>query len=137
MSFGWAPPEGLRRQKSRGHKENFFNRLGADNKCIFPQRLLLTPWSVRSVQRSNPRKRPRQRDIPTFRDIITQELERLMITPPQLTGNIETFLHGDCTVLFSIREEVQRGLLTAIENAKCGLTTSTPQPQVYHFQLPY
>jgi hypothetical protein len=99
----------------------------------FPQKLLLMRWSDRSSQCFQPRYRPRRKNIPNLRDIITHELERLMIVLPQGTGNIETFLHGDIGVLFSIREGVQRCLLKAIERAiNSGVTTSTAPLEVYH-----
>ena len=98
----------------------------------FPQRLLLMRWSGRSSQCSQARYRHQRKDIPNLRDIITHELERL-IALPQGTGNVETFLHGNLGVLFSIRECVQRCLLKAIERAiSSGLTTSTAPPEVYH-----
>jgi hypothetical protein len=130
MSFGWAPSEELLRQNGGGivggKKVDFFTRLEADRKCILLGELFIDVCSVKESRCSCPTPKPKRRTIPTLRDIITQELVGLMKAPPQLSGNLEIFLHGDYTILFLICDEVQRSILTTIEGeTMCGKPIST------------
>jgi hypothetical protein len=53
----------------------------------------------------------KRKSHPTLRDGIVQELDRLIRSPPERAGKMETFLLGDLSILLNIREEFHRNLL--------------------------
>jgi hypothetical protein len=112
MSFGWAPSEQLY-SRNGDQGLDFFSRLEADQKCISPWRVhaltLVRETNVETLQENLKRK-----DIPRLHDVILRELDSTSDAPPQLTGNLDTLLHGDIDVIFSVREEICRLLQTEV-----------------------